>query len=341
MKAIALTEYMDSENLVSMIDIELPKPIPLEHDLLVAVKATSVNPVDNRARIRKEEIASAPRVLGWDAAGIVEAVGPGVTRFKPGDTVYYSGEYLRAGSFCEYQVVHEDLAGHMPHVSFASAAAMPLTVLTAWEAIFDRLRVPRERTENQNKTILIVGAGGGVGSIATQLAARIAGLTVVGSASMERTRQWCEKMGAHHVIDHGKPLVPQVRTALGIEFVDYILLAASSDLYFEAAADLIAPQGAICTLVEAKKPIDYGLLWDKSVTLTWEMVFTRSLFKTSDMKRQGQILSEVASLINANVLETTETEIVRPISSSNLLYALNRLRNGGVHGKIVLEHVDK
>ncbi|HEY8608388.1 MAG TPA: zinc-binding alcohol dehydrogenase family protein [Noviherbaspirillum sp.] len=340
MKAIALTHYPDWEDPAGLFETDLPMPVPRERDVLVAVQAVSVNPVDNRARAPKEAVEAAPRVLGWDAAGIVVAAGAGVTRFRPGDRVYYAGEYTRAGSYAEYQLVHEDLVGSMPMVSFAAAAAMPLTVLTAWEAIFDRLRVPRAGAGERKKSMLIVGAGGGVGSIATQIAARVAGLTVIGTASNERSRQWCLEMGASAVVDHGKPLVPQVRVALGRDEVDYILLAASADLYFGDAAELVAPQGAICTLVEAKRPIDFGLLWDKSVTLTWEMVFTRALFRTEDMHRQGQILSEVAGLIDAGVLETTETEVLRPICPAQVLAALNRLRKGSVCGKIVLEQFD-
>lgn len=338
MKAVALTRYIAMDDPASLLDVDLPVPRPAGRDLLVAVRAVAVNQLDNRVRTPKTKIEPAPRVLGWDAAGVVEAVGPEVTRFRPGDRVYYAGDIMRPGSYSEYQLVDERIAGTMPaSLPFEAAAAFPLATITAWEAIFDRLRVPMpEASPASPASMLIIGGGGGVGSIAVQLAAKVAGLTVIATASRPASQEWVRSMGAHHVIDHGADIPAQLQ-AIGMADVDYVLILADTDRYYETAARVVAPQGSICTVVEAKKPIDFGLLWDKSVTLAWEMVFTRTDFQTADLCRQGELLDQAARLINAGTIVPIHTHTLAPIDAARVHRALSLLQGGGLQGKIVLK----
>jgi len=336
MKAIGLLRYLPVDHPESLIDVQLDKPQPQGHDVLVQVKAVSINPVDVKVRAPKDRTEATPRVLGWDAAGIVEAVGPACTLFKPGDEVYYAGSITRAGSNSEYQLVDERIVGRKPAMlDFAEAAALPLTAITAWEALFDRLGVAKTPEDNAGRTILIIGAAGGVGSIATQLA-QAAGLTVIGTASRAESTAWVKRQGATHTISHYEPFVPQLR-ALGVDAVDYIFCLNQTAQHWNAMAEAIAPQGKICSIVETDQPLNLSLLKNKSVTFVWELMFTRPMYGTPDMIEQHRLLNEVATRVDAGELHTTLTERLTPINAAQLRHAHALIESGRTIGKIVLE----
>ena len=334
MKAVALTRYLPISDPQSLFDTELPKPTPLARDLLVRVEAISVNPVDTKVRSPKPQEEAAPRILGWDAAGVVEAVGAAVTRFKPGDEVYYAGDITRPGSNAEFQLVDERIVGHKPHtLSFAEAAALPLTTITAWETLFERMHIDRHGA-NQGQSLLIIGGAGGVGSIAIQLA-RLAGLVVIATASRPETQKWVTDLGANHVINHRQPLPAQLGT-LNFACVHYIANFSNMDVYWSVMAELIRPQGKIVGIVDNKEPLDLKLLKSKSATFAWEFMFTRAMFQTPDMTIQGALLDEVAALIDAKKLRTTLTETISPINAANLRQAHAQLESGRTIGKLAL-----
>lgn len=334
MKAVALTRYLPISDPQSLLDVELPKPSPTAHDLLVRVEAVSVNPVDTKVRAPRPEVPTSPRVLGWDAAGVVEAAGPSVTRFKPGDDVYYAGDITRPGSNAEFQLVDERIVGRKPStLSFAEAAALPLTTITAWEALFDRLSVDRHGA-NRGQSLLIIGGAGGVGSMAIQLA-KFAGLTVIATASRQETRQWVAGLGADHILDHRQPLPAQL-AALGSREVDFIANFSNTDAYWNVMAELIRPQGKIVSIVENSAPLDLNLLKSKSATFVWEFMFTRAMYQTTDMSKQGNLLDETAALVNAKKLRTTLTETFSPITAANLRQAHARLESGRSIGKLAV-----
>lgn len=336
MKAVGLYRYLPIDHPESLLDVELPQPMASGHDLLVKVRAIAVNPIDTKVRKPKEIVESAPRVLGWDAAGEVVAVGAECSLFEPGDRVYYSGDVTRPGSNAEYQLVDERIAGHMPRsLTFEQAAALPLTTVTAWESLFDRLGIVPDPEHNRGKTILIIGAAGGVGSIAIQLAKRIAGLTVVATASRPDSAAWVTELGADHVINHHKPLMEQL-SASGLAQVDYIFCCSHTDDYFMGMVEVIKPQGKICVIVDASKPLEMTLLKAKSATFVWESMFTRSMYKTPDMIAQHHILERVADLIEAGVIKTTLSEVITPINAANLRSVHATLESGKAIGKIVL-----
>jgi zinc-binding alcohol dehydrogenase family protein len=335
MKAVGLTKYLPLERPESLEDFELGVPVPGARDLLVQVHAVAVNPLDNRVRRPKDKIEHQPRILGWDAAGVVTAVGPEVTRFRAGDFVYYAGDLTRPGCYSEFHLVDERLAGRMPAgLGFEQAAALPLASLTAWEALFDRLQLAAT-AQPCAKTILIIGAAGGVGSIAVQLARQVAGLTVIATASRPESQDWVRRLGAHHVIDHFGDIPAQLRE-LGAGAVDHVLILSDTSRYFGVAAEVVAPQGKVCMVVEASQPVDLNLMWDKSVTLVWEMVFTRTEFDTGDMARHGEILDRVAALVDAGVVTSPLTQVLGPVSAANLHRALSVLQQGRTLGKLVL-----
>jgi NADPH2:quinone reductase len=335
MKAIGLYRYLPIKDPESLIDIELPQPTPGGRDLLVHVKAISVNPVDVKVRAPKNQHETAPRVLGWDAAGVVEAVGPDCSLFKPGDEVYYAGSIARSGSNSEYHLVDERIVGCKPvSLNFAQAAALPLTAITAWEGLFERLSVAQQRSENVGKSILIIGAAGGVGSIATQLAARV-GLTVIGTASRPETVQWAKGHGATYTIDHHQPFGPQLKS-LGFATVDYIFCLNATEQHWDNMVEAIVPQGKICAIVETHKLLNLSALQYKSVTFVWEVMFTRSLFQTPDILEQHHLLNCVAELVDAGELQTTLAECLSPINAANLRRAHELIERGSMIGKVVL-----
>jgi NADPH2:quinone reductase len=308
-------------------EIELPTPSPSGHDLLVKVEAISVNPVDYKQRKTQ---TSGSRVLGWDAAGRVQAVGKEVTLFKPGDAVYYAGDVTRAGCNSELHLVDERIAGRKPKsLDFAQAAAMPLTSITAWEAFFDRMKVQSARS------ILIIGGAGGVGSIGIQLG-KVSGLTVFATASRPESTAWVKSLGADHTIDHRTPMRPQLE-ALGAKHVDYIACFNDLDQHWAAIGDLIAPQGAIVAIVGNQKPLALDAVRAKSATLCWELMFTRPRFQTPDMIEQHRLLNQVADWLDAGKLRCTLRETLSPISAANLRKAHEKLESGTMIGKLVLK----
>ena len=335
MKAIALTRYLPIDNPESLQDVELAKPVASGFDLLVRIEAVSVNPVDTKVRSPKPQVEAQPKVLGYDAAGVVEAVGGQVTLFQPGDEVYYAGDITRPGSNAQFQLVDERLAGRKPTtLDFAEAAALPLTAITAWELLFDRMPFSIDAEGNQ-RSLLIIGGAGGVGSIATQLA-RHAGFTVIATASRAETIAWCKSMGAHHVIDHRQPLAPQLQ-ALGFKQVDAVLNLADTDRYWEAIGEIIAPLGHVGLVVEPSGLLKIGDPYKaKSVGIHWEMMFARARFRTPDMIEQHRLLNRVSSLVDAGELRTTHGETLGPINAANLREAYRRLESGSSIGKLVL-----
>lgn len=335
MKAIALTRYLPISDPESLQDVELPKPVASGHDVLIRVEAVSVNPVDTKIRSPKPQVEAEPKVLGYDAAGVVEAAGEKVTLFKPGDEIYYAGDVTRSGSNAQFQLVDERLIGRKPAtLDFAQAAALPLTTITAWELLFERMPFSIDM-ENNMRTLLVVAGAGGVGSIAIQLA-RHAGFTVIATASRKETIDWCESLGAHHVIDHRQPLQAQL-SALGHEQVDVVLNLVDPSPYWEAIGEILAPQGHVGLIVEPSNPLNIGDPYKaKCIGIHWEMMFARARFKTADMIEQHRLLNRVASMVDAGELRTTHTETVGAINAVNLRETHRRLESGTTIGKLVL-----
>ena len=305
-----------------------------DHDLLVRIEAISVNPVDYKVRQSISESQNSSRILGWDAAGVVEAVGEKVSLFKPGERVFYAGDITRPGSNATNQLVDERIVGHMPEsLDFAEAAALPLTSITAWEALFDRLKIIPEI--DKGKQILIIGGAGGVGSIAIQLAKQVARLNVIATASREESRLWCLSLGADEVINHHENIVDQFKQK-ELCAPDYILCLNSTDSHLESMMELIAPQGMICSIVETKQSHNLDKLKSKSAGFVWEFMFTRSMYKTADMIKQHQMLNEIARLVDAGEVKTTLNKTYQQISVENLVAAHKLLEAGSSIGKIVL-----
>jgi NADPH:quinone reductase len=334
MKAVGLTQYLPISDPNALLDLSLPVPVAQGRDLLVRVEAVSVNPIDTKVRAPNPKVEPQPRVLGWDAAGIVEAVGPEVSLFKPGDAVYYAGDVTRAGSNAQFQLVDERIVGYKPStLDFAQAAAMPLTAITAWEAFFDRMKIDHAGA-HRGASLLIIGGAGGVGSIGIQMA-KLAGLTVLATASRPESVAWVRSMGADHILDHSKPLRPQIE-ALGLNAVDYIANFNDVDAYWDVMADLIRPQGTVCNIVGNRGPLSQDGFRAKSVTLCWELMFTRARFKTPDMIEQHRLLNRVAAMLDARSLRCTLTETLTPINAQNLRTAHARIESGRTIGKLVL-----
>jgi len=309
-------------------EIELPKPAPAGRDLLVKIEAISVNPVDYKQR---KVDSPAPRVLGWDAAGTVEAAGPEATLFKPGDAVYYAGDVTRPGANSEFHLVDERIVGRKPgRLDFAQAAAIPLTAITAWEAFFERMKIDLGGNDS-GKSILIIGGAGGVGSIGIQLA-KIAGLTVIATASRPESIAWVKALGADEVVDHRKDLPSQVKKP-----VDYIANFNDLDTHWAAMGQLITPQGSMVAIVGNTKPMPMDAVRSKSATLCWELMFTRARFKTPDMIEQHRLLDQVADWLDSGKLRGTLKETLSPINAANLRKAHEKLESGTMIGKLVLK----
>lgn len=335
MRAVAYKQPGAIDRSDALLDIELPEPVARGRDLLVQIKAVSVNPVDTKVRGGSGPIHADWRVLGWDAAGIVRAIGPDVSGFMPGDEVYYAGSIGRDGTNAELHLVDERIVGKKPvSLDWAEAAALPLTAITAWEALFERLCV-RDPVSGAGLAVLIIGGAGGVGSMAIQLARQVAGLTVIATASRPETQAWAREMGAHHVIDHRLSLAEQIAD-LGIGAPAFVLSTTHSDQHIEQIAELIAPQGRFA-LIDDPKTLDISLLKRKSVSIHWEFMFTRSMFETSDMAEQGKLLSAIAKLVDAGEVRTTLTERLTPINSTNIKRAHKTLESSTARGKIVVE----
>lgn len=335
MKSVALTRYLPIDHPDALIDMELPRPRAAGHDLLVSVRAIAVNPVDTKVRAPKEKIEAEPRVLGYDAAGIVESVGQLVTMFQPGDEVFYAGDITRQGTNSEFHLVDELVVGRKPKsLSFADAAALPLTSITAYEVLFDRIGIdPTGR--DHGSTLLIIGGAGGVGSIAIQLA-KIAGQTVIATASRPDSIAWVKQLGADHVIDHRVALRAQIE-ALGFSHVDNVAVFNDTDQHWDAAVDIVKPQGTIGLIVENARPLAQSLAKAKSIKLAWEMMFTRAMYRTPDMIEQHNLLQRISAWVDDGTLRTTANVAMSPINAANLRLAHQALEQGRVIGKITLE----
>lgn len=335
MKAVGYQRPGSIDRPDALVDIELPKPTPAGRDLLVEVQAVSVNPVDTKVRTRAGPDAGEWKVLGWDAVGRVVAIGPEVGRFAVGDAVFYAGSITRPGSNAEFHLVDERIVGHKPtSISVAEAAALPLTSITAWEALFDRLDV-RRPVPGAAPAILIIGGAGGVGSIAVQLARRLTDLTVIATASRPETADWVKALGAHHVVDHSKPLAGEV-AALGLGAPAFVFSTTQTAAHVGEIAALIAPQGRFA-LIDDPASLDVVPFKRKSVSVHWELMFTRPIFETADIAEQGRLLDEVSRLVDEGALKTTLTERLAPISAETLKRAHAMIESGKTRGKIVLE----
>ncbi|WP_086996670.1 zinc-binding alcohol dehydrogenase family protein [Rhizobium sullae] len=334
MRAVAYNIPQPISAETSLIDVDLPVPEATGHDLLVEIKAVSVNPVDVKVRAHMAPPADELKVLGWDAAGIVRAVGADVTLFKPGDEVYYAGAINRPGSNAEFHLVDERIVGRKPKsLDFAAAAALPLTSITAYEALFDRLKV-QDPVPGAARSLLIIGGAGGVGSIAIQIAHVLTDLTVIATASRPETRVWVKELGAHHVVDHSKPLAAQIG-ALSIGAPGFVFSTTNTDSHIADIVESIAPQGRFA-LIDDPKVLDIVPFKRKAVSVHWELMFTRSLFSTPDMIEQHKLLNRISKLVDTGKIRTTLTETVGTINAANLKKAHARVESGRMKGKAVL-----
>ncbi|WP_436893332.1 zinc-binding alcohol dehydrogenase family protein [Siccibacter turicensis] len=317
------------------IEISQPQPVPGEYDLLVEVKAASVNPVDTKVHkgLVKNGLQE-PRVLGWDASGIVRATGSNVTGFKVGDEVWYAGDITRPGSNTTHQLIDARIVGHKPRsLDWAAAAALPLTALTAWEGLFERLNI---QDAGADKTLLIIGGAGGVGSLAIPFAKHNSKVKIIATASREDSAQWCRDRGADLVVNYKD--LPGELAKHDITWVDYIFILNDTDGHWANVSKLIAPQGHICTIVENEHPLDQNELKLKSAALHWEFMYTRSMYQTADMARQGEILNAVAKLVDEGVVESSLSETLHGLSVETLQQAHDKVLEGHMRGKVVIAY---
>ena len=332
MKAVGYYQSLPIDAEDSLIDFTVPTPKAQGRDLLVAIKAIAVNPVDTKVRKNQPAEANHPIILGWDASGIVEAVGEKVSLFKPGDEVWYAGDRTRPGTNSEYHLVDERIVAKKPKsLTFQHAAALPLTSLTAWELIFDRLQI----TSKEKGTVLITGAAGGVGSILVQILRKLTQLTIIGTASRPESMTWVLNHGAHHVIDHSKDIKAQL-DEINIPQIDYVISLTHSDIYAKTFAEVLKPQGKFA-LIDDPQNIDIKLFKWKCISIHWELMFTRSMFKTPDMIKQHEILTQIAKLVDESQIKTTISECLGCINATNLKKAHALIESGLARGKIVLE----
>jgi zinc-binding alcohol dehydrogenase family protein len=337
MKAIGYSSERISTDVDCLLDITLPDPSPMDHDLLVAVEAVSVNPVDTKVRCREQPAPGAWRVLGWDAVGTVVSSGSGVNGFAPGDRVWYAGALQRPGCNSSLHCVDYRLAAHAPQsLSAAEAAALPLTAITAWELLFDRLKLPRRGQSDQRQSLLVVGAAGGVGSILVQLVRLLTDVELVATASRHESQVWLRELGVEHVLDHHASLADQL-AGLSLPPLRSVISLNHTGDHFQQLVDLLEPQGALA-LIDDPPPqaIDVLALKRKSLSLHWELMFTRSLFNTPDMARQGELLGELASMVDRGWIRTTAAEPFAPIDAAHLRAAHRQLESGRTVGKLVL-----
>ncbi|MBC7557303.1 MAG: zinc-binding alcohol dehydrogenase family protein [Chryseobacterium sp.] len=337
MKAVGFSTSLPILESESFIEFEAEKPIPFAMDLLVKIDSVSVNPVDYKIRQSgaKGIVLENPKIIGWDAVGTVEAIGEAVSLFKVGDKVYYAGDITKQGSNAEYQIIDERIVGKKPiSLSNEESAVIPLTGLTAWEILFDRMRISAER--DKGKMILIIGGAGGVGSIAIQLAKKIAGLKVIATASRPETVDWCKKQGADLVVNH-KNLLAEIRKA-EIQNVDFILDFVDTNSYWDIMAELIKPQGHIASITGSAEPVVLNKLKTKSATFSWEFMYTRSMFETEDMIEQHHILNKLADLLDDGTLKTTLNSTLNGLTAENFKQAHKMLESGKTIGKIAIKY---
>ncbi|MDV5168510.1 zinc-binding alcohol dehydrogenase family protein [Photobacterium rosenbergii] len=333
MKAVGYQRNLPIQDEASLQDITLDAPIATGHDLLVEVQAISVNPADYKVRQGVPAEEGSWKVIGWDATGIVKAVGENVTLFKPGDKVWYAGDISRQGSYAEMQLVDERIVGKMPQsLSFADAAALPLTSITAWELLFDRLNVVRT---DPDKRILVIGAAGGVGSIMVQLIKQLTNLELIATASRPETIDWLKDLGADHIINHRNPLSEEFEKH-GLAEVDYVVSLNNTEQHIGEIVKVIKPQGQFA-LIDDPASLDIVPFKTKCVSIHWELMFTRSLFQTPDMQEQHELLNEVSEMIDNGDIKTTVGDHFGKINAENLRKAHEFLETGKAKGKIVLE----
>ena len=328
-KAIAI----NPENPQQFIEIQQPQPTPGEYDLLVEVKAVSVNPVDTKVHKGAQKNGlQQPRILGWDASGVVLAVGSKVSGFNIGDEVYYAGDITRPGSNATHQLIDARITGHKPrNLDWAQSAAIPLTALTAWEGLFDRLQIDKAA---EGKTLLIVGGAGGVGSLAIPFAKLHSKVKVIATASRPDSAQWCKDRGADLVIDY-KDMAAELAKH-GLKYVDYIFCLNDTDGHWDAMSQIVAPQGQICTIVENEKPLSMDQLKLKSAALHFEFMYTRSMFTTDDIARQGEILDATAKLLDEGEIATSLSKTLHGLSVETLTEAHQLVLEGHMRGKVVI-----
>lgn len=333
MKAVAYQKAGPITPPEALVDVELETPVAEGHDLLVRVQAVSVNPVDTKIRSNVSADNNQWKTLGWDAVGVVEAIGDKVSQFKVGDVVWYAGALNRQGSNSELQLVDERIVGHKPKtLEPREAAALPLTAITAWEMLFNRLQVPKVAPENTS--ILVIGGAGGVGSITIQLLKQLTNLTIISTASRTETKEWVKQLGADYVLDHRQPLTAQIKQ-LGLNAPLYVFSTTQTDQHLSDIVELIAPQGHF-GLIDDPAQLDIKPFKSKSVSVHWEFMFTRSMYQTQDMVKQSELLSEVAELVDAGKIKTTVSQVLSPINAQNLKLAHQQIESGTTKGKIVL-----
>ena len=341
MKAVVVNRLARPElpDIPLLIDSELPDPEFKPNDLLVRVEAVAVNPIDLKMARAKQPPQSPDRVLGWDVAGTVVGMGADVSGFQLGDAVFYAGSVLRPGACSALHAVDARLVGRKPStLSFVQAAALPLSSLASWEALFERMRLPRGPIQ-QPATLLVIGGAGGVGSMALQLASKLTEVRVIATASRPESQQYCRDMGASDVVDHSQPLLPQLK-ALGVPLVDFVLCLTDPAPLMPQLAEILAPHGHVCSLVEASADLPMNLLRGKSITFSWEGMFTRSMFRTPDMARQGEILNEVSALVDNGVLNTTLQVDLGSINAKNVMQAHQLIGSGRMIGKVAMGRFD-
>lgn len=333
MKAVAYQKAGPITSPEALVDVELETPVAEGHDLLVRVQAVSVNPVDTKIRKNVSADNNQWKTLGWDAVGVVEAIGDKVSQFKVGDVVWYAGALNRQGSNSELQLVDERIVGHKPKtLEPREAAALPLTAITAWEMLFDRLQVPKVAPENTS--ILVIGGAGGVGSITIQLLKQLTNLTIITTASRAETKEWVKQLGADYVLDHSQPLTIQINQ-LGLNAPLYVFSTTQTDQHLSDIVELIAPQGHF-GLIDDPAQLDIKPFKSKSVSVHWEFMFTRSMYQTQDMVKQSELLNEVSELVDAGKIKTTLSQVLSPINAQNLKLAHQQIESGTTKGKIVL-----
>ncbi|KHT44911.1 NADPH:quinone reductase [Alteromonas marina] len=335
MKAIGYTHSLDINEPNALMDLEIDKPSASGRDLLIKISAIAVNPVDYKIRQRVNPEGGEPKILGWDAVGEVVDIGSDVTKFAVGDRVYYAGDLTRPGSNAEFQLVDERIVGKAPKsLSDSDAAALPLTTITAYELLFDHLKL-KQQSEKSEEVVLVVGAAGGVGSIMLQLLKTLTGATVIATASRESSKNWVQELGADYVVDHSQPMAEQIK-ALNVGEVTHVASLNNTHQYIDTYVEVMKPKGKLA-LIDDPESLDVAKLKQKSLSLHWEFMFTRSMFETDDMAEQSRLLSDVASLIDEGKIKTTVGKHLGKINAANLIEAHKALEEGSAIGKLVLE----
>ncbi len=335
MKAIGYTHSLDINEPNALMDLEIDKPSASGRDLLIKISAIAVNPVDYKIRQRVNPEGGEPKILGWDAVGEVVDIGSDVTKFAVGDRVYYAGDLTRPGSNAEFQLVDERIVGKAPKsLSDSDAAALPLTTITAYELLFDHLKL-KQQSEKSEEVVLVVGAAGGVGSIMLQLLKTLTGATVIATASRESSKNWVQELGADYVVDHSQPMAEQIK-ALNVGEVTHVASLNNTHQYIDTYVEVMKPKGKLA-LIDDPESLDVAKLKQKSLSLHWEFMFTRSMFEADDMAEQSRLLSDVASLIDEGKIKTTVGKHLGKINAANLIEAHKALEEGSAIGKLVLE----